>query len=99
MNFIRSIIGTIVGLIVFVIGFGIFATIGFALIGFTVLTMAGVLLCKKFGLLKTTRTEEDMRAARAAAFERFANARHKARRHANKTKESIIIEGEVVDRA
>ena len=45
MNFIRSIIGTIVGLVVFVLGFGLFATIGFALIGFTALTMAGVLLC------------------------------------------------------
>ena len=98
MNFIRSIIGTLVGLVVFVLGFGLFATIGFALIGFTALTMVGVLICKKFGLLGQGRSEEEMRAARAAAFERFANARNKARQHADKTKASIIIEGEVVDR-
>ena len=40
-----------------------------------------------------------MRAAREAAFERFANARQRARQQANKTKKSIIIEGEVIDRA
>lgn len=99
MNALRSMAGTLVGLIVFILGFGLFATIGFALIGFSALTLVGVMICKKLGLLGNGRSVDEMRAARAAAFERFANARQKARKHADKTKASIIIEGEIVDSA
>lgn len=99
MSRLRMILAQIAGLFVFLLGFGFFAAVGFALVGFTILALGGVLIGKKLGLFGKGMTEEAMRARQEAAFAKFRTARERAHKGAERTKRTIIIEGEVVDPA